>query len=81
MLMLVQNEVFEGQFRLDKMMRVEPVMASMVLQGRVQASLSAAVPSRASTARVPKVKPKVGKKLFRLPDPMPVLPLWLCGKG
>lgn len=76
MLMLVQNEIFEGQFRLDKIMREEPLMASMVLQGRVQASLSASVPSRASIARVPKVKPKVGRKLFRLPDPMPVLSLW-----
>ena len=51
-------------------------MTSMVLQGRVQARLSATVPSRASTARVPKVNPKVGRKLFILPDPVPVLPLW-----
>lgn len=75
MLMLAQNEVFEEQFRLGKIVRVEPLMASMVLQGRVQASLSATVPSRASTAGVPKVKPQVRRKPFKLPDPMLVLPL------
>lgn len=75
MLMLAQNEVFEEQFRLGKIVRVEALMASMVLQGRVQASLSATVPSRASTAGVPKVKTQVRRKPFKLPDPMLVLPL------